>query len=76
MPKAQQYGVAKFLVPDWMDIVDSGIELSYLPDRLHRLAGRYDDPMPGSTIVPSQGLRIWPLVSIPSSDTGNLMGGS
>jgi hypothetical protein len=27
--------VAKFLVPDWGDIVDSGIELSW-PSRLHR----------------------------------------
>jgi hypothetical protein len=29
--------VAKFIVPDWGDKVDS---------RLHRLAGRYDNPMP------------------------------
>jgi hypothetical protein len=42
--------VAKFLVPDWEDIVDSGIGLSHRPTRLHRLAGRYDNPMPESTI--------------------------
>jgi hypothetical protein len=29
--------VAKFLVPDLGDKVDSGIELSYRPTRLHRL---------------------------------------
>ncbi len=51
--------VAKFLVHDWGDIVDSGIGLSYRPARLHRLAGRYDNPMSESTISPSQGLRIW-----------------
>jgi hypothetical protein len=28
--------VAKFLVPDWWVIVDSGIGLSYRPARLHR----------------------------------------
>jgi hypothetical protein len=67
--------VAKFLVPDWRDIVDSGIGLlSYLPDRLYRQAGRYDNPMPESAIVRSYGPRIWPLDSIPSSDTGNRMG--
>jgi hypothetical protein len=49
---------AQFIVSDWGDIVGSGIELSYLPDKLHRLAGRYDNPMPESTILsPSQGLR-------------------
>jgi hypothetical protein len=34
--------VAKFIVPDCGDKVDSGIGLSYRPARLHRLAGRYD----------------------------------
>jgi hypothetical protein len=40
--------VAKFFVPDWEDIVDFGIGLSYRPARarLHRLACRYDKPMP------------------------------
>ncbi len=53
--------VAKFVVPDWRDIVDSGMGLlSYRPARLHRLAGRYDNLMPESTISPSLGLRIGP----------------
>jgi hypothetical protein len=34
---------AKFVVPDWGDIVDSDIGLSCRSDRLHRLAGRYDN---------------------------------
>jgi hypothetical protein len=52
------YAVAKFIVPDWGDKVDSGMELSYRPARLHRLAGRYeyDNPMPESTISSNQGL--------------------
>ncbi len=33
----------------------------YRPARLHRLAGRNDNPMPESTITLSQGLWIWPL---------------
>jgi hypothetical protein len=37
-------------------LVDSGIGLPYRPNSL---AGRYDKPMPESTISPSQGLRIW-----------------
>ncbi len=51
---------AKFLVPYWGDIDDSGIVLSYQPAILSSLAGRYDNPMPESTIPPppSQGLRI------------------
>jgi hypothetical protein len=49
--------VAKFIVPDWGNKVDSGIGfLSYRPARLHRLAGRYDNPMPESALSPSQGL--------------------
>jgi hypothetical protein len=40
--------VAKFIVPDWGDKVDSGIELSYLTARLHRRTRRYDHPMPGT----------------------------
>ncbi len=53
---------AKFFVPDWGDIVDSGIWLSFRPARLLRLAGRYDNPMQESTIspAPGKGLRIWP----------------
>ncbi len=50
--------IAKFLVPDWGDKVNSGIGLSYRPAtaRLHRLAGQYNNPMPESTISPGQGL--------------------
>ncbi len=44
-------------------IVNYGIELSYLPANLCSLAGRHDNPMPESTISPSQGLRIWLLHS-------------
>ncbi len=49
--------VAKFIVPDRGDKINSGIELS--PGRLHRLAGRFDNPMTESTISPSPGLGIW-----------------
>ncbi len=42
--------VAKFKVPDWGDKVDTGIGFLYRPVRLQRLAGRYDNPMPKSTI--------------------------
>jgi hypothetical protein len=30
--------------------------LSYQPVRLHKLAGRYDNPMPEATLSPSKGL--------------------
>ncbi len=44
----------------WLgDTVDSGIGLSYRPAILYWLTGRYDNPMPESTISPSQGLWIW-----------------
>jgi hypothetical protein len=43
------FPVVKFLVLDWRDIVDSGIGL---PAGLHRLAGRYYNAMPESTISP------------------------
>jgi hypothetical protein len=46
--------VAEFIVPDWGDKVNYAIGLSYRPARLHRLAGRYDNPMPELTISPSQ----------------------
>jgi hypothetical protein len=46
---------AKFLVPDWGDIVDSGIGSSYRPARQSRQAGRHDNPMPESTIHPPLG---------------------
>ncbi len=44
--------VARILVPDWGDRFDSGIGLSYRPARLHRLTGRYDNPIPASTLYP------------------------
>jgi hypothetical protein len=46
----------KFIVPDWGDIVGSGIGLSYRPSSLCSLAGRYDNPMPELIFPPSQGL--------------------
>ncbi len=55
------YSVANFLVLDWGDIA--------VWHRLHRLAGRYDNPMPESTISPSQGLRILLLIAIPRGVT-------
>ncbi len=50
----EEYAVAKFIVPDWGDKVDSGMGLTYRAARLHRLAGRYefDNPVPESTISP------------------------
>jgi hypothetical protein len=48
--------VAKFIVSDWGNKVNSGIGLSYRPARPHMLAGLYDYPTPESTIFPSQGL--------------------
>ncbi len=56
------YPEAQFIVPDWGDKVDYGIELSYRPLRLHWLAGRYGNPMPYSTVSPSKGLWIWLLL--------------
>ncbi len=45
--------VAKIIVPDWGDKVNSGIGLSYRPaSGLHRLASLYDNPM--RDISPSQ----------------------
>ncbi len=50
----------KFIVPDCGDKFDFGIGLSSLARaRLYRLAGRYDNPMPDSTMSPIQGLCIW-----------------
>jgi hypothetical protein len=49
------YSVAKFIVPDWEDKVNSGIGLSYRQARLHRLAGQYDNPKPESTLFPHSG---------------------
>jgi hypothetical protein len=46
---------AKFLHPDWGDIVDSGTGLLYRPARLHRPAGRYDNPLPEVIYIPHSG---------------------
>jgi hypothetical protein len=48
----QMKSVAKFWVPDCGEIVYSGIELSYRPARLHRMAGWYDNTLPESTVSP------------------------
>jgi hypothetical protein len=53
-------GEFKFMVPDWGDQVNSGIGLSHWP---LSYMGRYDNPMPETTISPSKGLWIWLLVS-------------
>ncbi len=52
-------------VVEWVSFISWGQILSpglggIQPGHIHRLAGRYDNPMPGSTISLSQGLRIWP----------------
>ncbi len=44
--------VAKCIVPE-EDIVDSGLGLSYRPASLCSLTGRYDNPMPESTLSPA-----------------------
>jgi len=64
-PSADILFCSQILIPWLGDKVDSGIGLSYRPARLHRLrlAGWYDNPMPESTLSPSQGLRIWLLVA-------------
>ncbi len=51
-----QLAEAQFIVPDFENKVDYGIGLSYRSVRLHRLAGRYDNLMPWSTLFPSKGL--------------------
>ncbi len=58
--------VAKFIVPYEGKKVDYGIGLSYRPARLHRLAGRYDNPVPELTLSPRQGQWIWLLSIIPN----------
>ncbi len=48
--------VAKFIVPNWGDKVDSCCKgLSYRPARLHKLAGQYDNLNPESTLSPWSG---------------------
>jgi len=56
-------------------IVDCGIGLSLRPAKLHWLAGRYDNPMPESTISPSGGLRIWLPCVAGRAYTGRIGGG-
>jgi hypothetical protein len=51
--------VAKFIVQDWEAIADFGIGSSYRPSRLHKLKGRYDNPMPESTISLQSGTKNW-----------------
>ncbi len=54
------YAVAKFIVHDWGDKVDSGIGgFRTGPAMLHRLAGWYIKPMPESPKSLIQGLGIW-----------------
>jgi hypothetical protein len=43
---------AESIVPDWVDKVNFGIGLSYLPVRLQRLAGRYENHLQELTISP------------------------
>ncbi len=58
-----EYSASSQIHSPWMgDIVDSGIGLSYRPTSLRSLAGRYNNPLPESTLSPSQGLWIWLLV--------------
>ncbi len=47
--------VAKFIVPEWGDEVDFGTGLSFRPANLYSLAGRCDNPMPGSTLSSQSG---------------------
>jgi hypothetical protein len=44
--------VAKFIVPDWGDKVDSDIGLFYRPGSLHRLPGRYGHPYVKVNFIP------------------------
>jgi hypothetical protein len=45
------YFVAKFIVPEWGDKVESGIGLSYRPVSLCNLAGRYRLPNAGVNYI-------------------------
>ncbi len=49
---------AQFIVPDWGDKVDYVTGLLYGPDRLHRLAGRYDILRRSRLYPPNKGLWI------------------
>ncbi len=52
-----QGAVAEFLVPDWGDIVDCEIRMSYRPASLCSLAVPYDDPRPEWTLSPRSGTK-------------------
>jgi hypothetical protein len=61
--------VAIFLVPVWGYKVDYDIGLSYLPASLCCLAGRYDNPVPYSTLSPQElVLRIMKLTNQYNND--------
>jgi hypothetical protein len=47
--------VAEFIDSDWGDKINSGIELSYRPARLHGLVDRCDNPMLKLTLSPRHG---------------------
>ncbi len=55
------FPVAEFIVSDWGDKINPGIGFSYRPARIHRMAGRYDNPVPELIRSPSQRLWLWPL---------------
>ncbi len=58
---------SQILSPWLEDVIDSGIGLSYRTASLCSLAAQYDNPIPQSTISPSQRLRIGlqALLSVP-----------
>jgi hypothetical protein len=49
------YPVAKFIVPDWGDKVDSGIGLSYRPAKLHMVGRPVQQPYARVNYVPHSG---------------------
>jgi hypothetical protein len=49
------YTLAEFIDTDWGDKVNSGIG-SYWLARLHRTAGRYDNPILELTLSPQSGI--------------------
>ncbi len=55
---------SQILSPEHGDKVDSGIELSYRPASCIGCGGPEDNPMPESTIIPSQGQRTWKLLGV------------
>ncbi len=53
--ETHKFPVAKFIVPDWGDKVES----AYRPTGLFRLAGRYDNPLPGTMVYGWGNYRFW-----------------